>query len=74
MPDMRSKLRARLLSSDLGAWNNPRRAKLFLPVFIVVGGGLGLFIKSYGMLNDITLPVLWTLFSMLGVTVLAVVD
>ena len=74
MSGIRTKLRSRLLSTDFEAWNNPRRPKLFLPVFIVVGGGLGIFIQAYGILNNIPLPVLWTLFAIFGVTVLAIID
>lgn len=74
MSDIRTKLQSRLLSADFEAWNNPRRVKLSLPVFIVVGGGLGIFVQSYGALNDIPLPVLWTLVAMFGVTVLAIID
>jgi hypothetical protein len=69
-----SKLRSRLLSADFEAWNNPRRAKLSLPVFVLVGGGLGIFIQSYGVLNNVPLPVLWMVFTMLGITVLALID
>ena len=74
MSDIRTKLRSRLLSADLEAWNNPRRVKLSLPVSVVVGGGLGIFIQSYGELNNIPLPILWTLVALLGVTVLAIID
>jgi hypothetical protein len=74
MPDIRTKLRSRLLSTDFETWNNPRRAKLLLPIFVVVGGGLGVLIKSFGKLNQTPLPVLWTIFALLGVTFLAIVD
>jgi hypothetical protein len=74
VPSVRTKLRSRLLSTDFGAWNNPRRPKLFLPVFVVVGGGLGILVQSYGVLKGVPLPVLWTVFALFGVTVLAIVD
>lgn len=74
MSDIRTKLRSRLLSTNLEAWNNPRRVKLLLPVFVVAGGGLGIRIQSYGILNQTPLPVLWTMFALLGVTFLAIFD
>lgn len=74
MSDLRTKLGSRLLSTDLEAWNNPRRAKLMLPVFVVFGGGLGVLVQSYAVLNDVPLPVLWTIFTLFGYTVLAIVD
>jgi hypothetical protein len=74
MSDIRSKLRSRLLSTDFEAWNDPRRAKSLLPVFVVVGGGLGMLVQSYGILDQVPLPVLWTTFAIFGVTVLAVID
>jgi hypothetical protein len=74
MSDIRTKLQSRLLSTDFEAWNNPQRVKLLLPVFVVIGGGLGILIQSYGALNQTPLPVLWTIFVLLGVTFLAIVD
>jgi hypothetical protein len=74
MSDRRSKITSRLLSTEFDVWNNPRRAKLLLPVFIILGGGLGILIQSYGVLNQIPLPVLWTVFVILGVVVLASID
>lgn len=74
MSDIRSKLRSRLLSTGFEAWNNPQRAKLLLPVFVVVGGGLGILVQWYGVLNQAPLPVLWTIFVLLGVTFLAIFD
>jgi hypothetical protein len=71
---IRNKLRSRLLSTDFEAWNDPRRAKSLLPVFVVVGGALGTLVRSYGVLEQVPLPVLWTTVAILGVTVLAVVD
>jgi hypothetical protein len=70
---IRSELRSRPLSTDFEAWNDPRRAKSPLPVF-VVGGALGTLVRSYGVLDQVPLPVLWTTVAILGVTVLAVVD
>jgi hypothetical protein len=72
--DIRAKLRSRLLSTDFAAWNNPRRVKASLPVFVVLGGGLGILIQSYGVVSNIPLPVLWTLSAIVGVTVLAMID
>ena len=74
MSDIRTKLQSRLLSTDFEAWNNPQRVKLLLPVFVVIGGGLGILIQSYGTHNQTPLPVLWTIFVLLGVTFLAIVD
>ena len=74
MSDIRTKLQSRLLSTDFEAWNNPQRVKLLLPVFLVIGGGLGILIQSYGILNQTPLPVLWTVFVLLGVAFLAIVD
>jgi hypothetical protein len=74
MSDIRTKLQSRLLSTDFEAWNNPQRVKLLLPIFVVIGGGLGILIQSYGALNQTPLPVLWTIFVLLGVTFLAIVD
>ncbi|OYR85025.1 hypothetical protein DJ84_04030 [Halorubrum ezzemoulense] len=74
MSDIRTKLQSRLLSTDFEAWNNPQRVKLLLPVFVVIGGGLGILIQSYGALNQTPLPVLWTIFVLLAVTFLAIVD
>ena len=74
MSDIRTKLQSRLLSTDFEAWNNPQRVKLLLPVFVVIGGGLGILIQSYGILNQTPLPVLWTVFVLLGVAFLAIVD
>jgi hypothetical protein len=74
MSDIRSKLRSRLLSTDFEAWNNPRRVKLLLPIFVVFGGGLGILIQSSGVLDQIPLPVIWTMFTLLGVTFLAIGD
>ena len=74
MSDIRTKLQSRLLSTDFEAWNNPQRVKLLLPVFVVIGGGLGILIQSYGALNQTPLPILWTIFVLLGVTFLALVD
>jgi hypothetical protein len=74
MSDIRTKLRSRLLSTGFEAWNNPQRAKLLLPVFVVIGGGLGVLIQSYGVLDQTPLPVLWTIFALLGVTFLAIFD
>jgi hypothetical protein len=74
MSGLRSKLRSRLLSADFEAWNNPRRAKLLLPVFVIAGGGVGILIQSYGALSQIPLPVIWTSVAIFGVTVLAIVD
>lgn len=74
MSDIRTKLRSRLFSVDFKAWNNPRRAKASLPVFAVVGGGLGIFIQSYEILSSIPLPVFWTFFAIVGVTILAIID
>jgi hypothetical protein len=74
MSDIRTKLQSRLFSTDFEAWNNPQRLKLLLPVFVVIGGGLGILIQSYGALNQTPLPILWTIFVLLGVTFLALVD
>lgn len=74
MSDIRAKLQSRLLSADFEAWNNPRRAKASLPVFVIVGGGLGILIQSYGILNSIPLSVFWAFFAIVGVTVLAMID
>ena len=74
MSDIRTKLQSRLFSTDFEAWNNPQRVKLLLPVFVVIGGGLGILIQSYGALNQTPLPVLWTIFALLGITFLAIVD
>ncbi|PHQ43603.1 hypothetical protein Z052_02920 [Halorubrum sp. C191] len=74
MSDIRTKLQSRLLSTDFETWNNPQRVKLLLPVFLVIGGGLGILIQSYGILNQTPLPVLWTVFVLLGVAFLAIVD
>jgi hypothetical protein len=74
MSDIRTKLQSRLLSADFEAWNNPQRVKLLLPIFVVIGGGLGILVQSYGALNQTPLPVLWTIFVLLGVTFLAIVD
>jgi hypothetical protein len=74
MSDIRTKLKSRLLSTDFETWNNPQRVKLLLPVFLVIGGGLGILIQSYGILNQTPLPVLWTVFVLLGVAFLAIVD
>jgi len=74
MSDIRTKLQSRLLSTDFEAWNNPQRVKLLLPIFVVIGGGLGILIQSYGALNQTPLPVLWTIFVLLGVTFLAILD
>jgi hypothetical protein len=74
MLDIRTKLQSRLFSTDFEAWNNPQRVKLLLPVFVVIGGGLGILIQSYGALNQTPLPILWTIFVLLGVTFLALVD
>jgi len=74
MSDIRTKLKSRLLSTDFETWNNPQRVKLLLPVFLVIGGGLGILIQSYGILNQTPLPVLWTAFVLLGVAFLAIVD
>jgi len=74
MSDIRTKLQSRLLSTDFEAWNNPQRVKLLLPIFVVIGGGLGILIQSYGALNQTPLPVLWTIFALLGITFLAIVD
>ena len=48
--------------------------KLLLPIFVVIGGGLGILVQSYGALNQTPLPVLWTIFALLGITFLAIVD
>jgi len=74
MSDIRTKLQSRLLSTDFEAWNNPQRVKLLLPIFVVIGGGLGILVQSYGALNQTPLPVLWTIFALLGITFLAIVD
>ena len=74
MSDIRTKLQSRLFSTDFEAWNNPQRVKLLLPVFVVIGGGLGILIQSYGALNQTPLSILWTIFVLLGVTFLAIVD
>ena len=74
MSDIRTKLQSRLFSTDFEAWNNPQRVKLLLPVFVVIGGGLGILIQSYGALNQTPLSILWTIFVLLGVTFLALVD
>ena len=74
MSDIRTKLQSRLFSTDFEAWNNPQRVKFLLPVFVVIGGGLGILIQSYGALNQTPLPVLWTIFALLGITFLAIVD
>ena len=74
MSDIRTKLQSRLLSTDFETWNNPQRVKLLLPVFLVIGGGLGILIQSYGILSQTPLPVLWTVFVLLGVAFLAIVD
>jgi len=74
MSDIRTKLKSRLLSTDFETWNNPQRVKLLLPVFLVIGGGLGILIQSYGIRNQTPLPVLWTVFVLLGVAFLAIVD
>ena len=74
MSDIRTKLQSRLLSTDFETWNNPQRVKLLLPVLLVIGGGLGILIQSYGILNQTPLPVLWTVFVLLGVAFLAIVD
>ncbi|ERG93952.1 hypothetical protein [Haloquadratum walsbyi] len=74
MSDICTKLQSRLLSTDFEAWNNPKRVKLLLPMFVIIGGGLGVLIQSYGALNRTPLPVLWTIFVLLGVTLLAIVD
>lgn len=74
MPDIRTKLSSRLLSTDFEAWNSPRRARLLLPVFIVVGGGIGIFVQSHTAAADVPLPVLWTVFTLFGYIMLALVD
>jgi cation transporter-like permease len=74
MPDIRAKLSSRLLSTDFSEWNNPRRAKLMFPVFVVVGGGIGILVRYYTGFEDVPLPVLWTLFALFGYVVLALID
>lgn len=69
-----TKLRSRLCSTDLTAWNNPQQAKLFIPIFVVAGGGFGILVQSYGALQHVPLPIVWTVFTMLGLTVLAIID
>lgn len=74
MSDIRTKLRTRLLSTEFEAWNNPQRARAMLPVLIILGGGVGVLIQTHATLDDVPLPVLWTVFTFLGYAMLAVVN
>jgi hypothetical protein len=74
MSDERGKIASRLLSTEFSAWNDPRRAKRLLPVFVVAGGGIGILLQSNGVATDLPLPVLWTIVTLFGYVVLALVD
>jgi hypothetical protein len=74
MSGLRAHLAARLLATDFEAWNNPRRAKRLLPVFIVLGGMLGILLQLYSPVESLPLPVVWTGVALAGILLLAIID
>jgi len=71
---LRAKLSARRLDPDFKSWNYSRRAKLLLPIFIVIGGAVGLLVQSLTAADDLPLPVIWTAFTLVGYIRLAIID
>jgi hypothetical protein len=74
MSGLRAKLAARLLATDFEAWNNPRRAKRLLPVFIMFGGVLGILLHIYTPIKNPPLPIIWTGVTLVGILLLAIID
>lgn len=76
-----AKIRTRICSMEIDAWNHPRLAILMAPVFVLVGGGIGIVAQTilahYGYivaLNGVFTLVMILLTLVTGYAILAIFD
>lgn len=74
MSSLIDELASRLLSTDFDGWNNSQIPKLMAPVFVLIGGCIGVISQHFTAFSGIPFPVFWLATMAVGYVVLAFVD